>query len=251
MDLVALSARLAKRWWLVLGLAVVAALGAATAGSTKTDEHQLRIQFVLRPDASVTNDELPGTLEALKSDGTLVQTVIGVLRNRALLRRAAADADVTLTPDYTVESSVQPGSTLVDSTLTGPDRAVLDRLAGGYSRQASIYVTSSYPAYVLERLSADAAPAGSGPGTGQIVILAFLLGGALGVVLVAAEQRLEPQLQRRAARQARSAADEPEPAPAVIPPRARDPIWRREANGGPKPAPPARTSPPTRPEDKR
>ena len=33
----------------------------------------------MRPDASVTNDDLPGTLDALKSDGTLVQTVIGVL----------------------------------------------------------------------------------------------------------------------------------------------------------------------------
>ena len=123
MDLVALSSRVARRWWLVLGLAVVAALGAATAGTTKTDEQQLTIHFVLRPDASVTNDDLPGTLEALKSDGTLVQTVIGVLRNRSILRRAANDEGVTLAPDYTVDSSAQAGSTLVDSTLTGPEPA--------------------------------------------------------------------------------------------------------------------------------
>src|SRR5215208_3977580 len=149
MDLAALSSRVARRWWLVLGLALVAAIGAATASSTKTDEHKTRVQFVLRPDASVTNDDLPGTLEALKSDGTLVQTVIGVLRNRAILRRAATDADVALTPDYGVDSNVQPGSTLIDSTLTGPDRSVLDGLADGYAREASIYVSSSYSAYVL------------------------------------------------------------------------------------------------------
>jgi hypothetical protein len=246
MDLVALSSRLARRWWLVLGLAVVAALGAATAGTTKTDEQQMKIQFVLRPDASVTNDDLPGTLDALKSDGTLVQTVIGVLRNRAILRRAAADADVAISPDYTVTADAQPGSTLIASTLTGPDRSVLERLAPSYSREASIYVSSSYSAYVLERLSADGSPAGSGPGTAQVVILALLLGAALGVVLVAAELRLEPHVQRlSAARRARSEESEPEPQPEpeaepepepepkplpVLRP-APEPSWRREGNG--------------------
>jgi hypothetical protein len=248
MDLVALSSRLARRWWLVVGLAVVAALGAATAGTAKSGEHRTEIQFVLRPDASVTSDNLPGTLDALKSDGTLVPTVIGVLSNRAILRRAAADADVALTPDYTIGASAQPGSTLIDSTLTGPDRAVLDRLAAGYSHAASIYVASSYSAYVLERLSTVAVPAGSGPGTGQIVILALLLGGALGVVLVAAELRLEPQLQRlSAAWRARSREDEPkpepepEPEPAPLLRAAADPkpSWRREANGTSKPATPS------------
>ncbi len=89
MDVSALSSRLARRWWLVAGLALLAALGAATAAAGRSDEHRTKIQFVLRPDASVSNDDLPGTLDALKSDGTLVQTVIGVLDSRAILRRAA------------------------------------------------------------------------------------------------------------------------------------------------------------------
>jgi uncharacterized protein involved in exopolysaccharide biosynthesis len=260
MDLVALSSRLARRWWLVLGLAAVAALGAATAAGTKTDEHQTEVQFVLRPDVSVTNDDLPGTLDALKSDGTLVQTVIGVLENRAILRRAAADADVTLTPDYTLASSVQPGSTLIDSTLTGPDRSVLDRLTAAYSREASIYVSSSYSAYVLDRLSTGAGPSGSGPGTAQIVILAVLLGGALGVVLVAAELRLEPHVQRlSAARRARSAEPEPkrepepkpepEPEPARVLRPAPAPPWRREGNGARGRATPSHPFPAARHED--
>ena len=200
MDLVALSSRVARRWWVVVGLAALAALGAATAGAGKTDDHRTRIQFVLRPDASVTNGDLPGTLDALKSDGTLVQTVLGVLRNRAILRRAADDADVSLNPAYTVDSTVQPGSTLIDSTLAGPDRSVLNRLAVGYAREASTYVTASYAAYVLERISTDTAPDGTGPGTAQVVVLAALLGAALGILLLAAEMRLEPRFKRRSAR---------------------------------------------------
>jgi uncharacterized protein involved in exopolysaccharide biosynthesis len=232
MDLVALIARLARRWWLVVGLAAVAALGAATADVTKTDENETVIQFVLRPDASVTADDLPGTLEALKSDGTLVQTVIGVMRNRAILRRAAADADVTLTPEYTAGANAQPGSTLIESTLTGPDRAVLARLAAGYERESSLYVASSYSAYVLERLSTSPAPARSGPGGGQIVIVALLLGAGLGIVLVAAELRLEPFRRRlRVAR--RGGATEPaEPKPAPSRPPTPMPLVRHDSNGG-------------------
>jgi hypothetical protein len=225
MDLAALSSRLARRWWLVAGLAVLAALGAATASTGKSDEHRTEIEFVLRPDASVTNDDLPGTLEALKSDGTLVPTVVGVLNNRALLRRAAADADVTLTPAYTLDASAQPGSTLVDAALTGPDGTVLNRLVAGYAREASLYVAASYPAYVLDRLSVSAGASGGGPGTAQIVVVALLLGAALGVALVAAELRLEPKL-----RQARASAPEPEPEPeppAAAPPE-RQPVVRQE-----------------------
>lgn len=223
MDLAALSSRLALRWWLVAGLAVLAALGAATASTGKADEHRTEIEFVLRPDASVTNDDLPGTLEALKSDGTLVPTVVGVLNNRTLLRRAAADADVTLTPAYTLDASAQPGSTLIDAALTGPDGTVLDRLVAGYAREASVYVAASYPAYVLDRLSASAGASGGGPGTAQIVVVALLLGAALGVVLVAAELRLEPKLQR-----VRAGAPEPEPEPPAAAPPERQPVVRQE-----------------------
>ena len=235
MDLVALSARLARRWWLIVGLAGLAALGAATADATKTDEGKTVIQFVLRPDASVTNDDLPGTLEALKSDGTLVQTVIGVMRNRAILRRAADDAGVTLTPDYSAGVTAEPGSTLIEATLTGPDRAVVARLAAGYERESSLYVASSYSAFVLERLSTNPAPASSGPGGGQIVVVAALLGGALGVLLVVAELRLEPQLRRmRAARREErpeeGQAEEPR-APGRRPPEPAPPLLRRDSNG--------------------
>jgi uncharacterized protein involved in exopolysaccharide biosynthesis len=243
MDLAALFARLTRRWWLVVGLAAVAALGAATADATKTSDSKTVIQFVLRPDASVTNDDLPGTLEALKSDGTVVQTVIGVMRNRAVLRRAAADAGVTLTPEYTADATAQPGSTLIQSTLTGPDRAVLARLAAGYTRESSLYVASSYSAYVLERLSTNPSPADSGPGGGQIVIVALLFGGALGIVLVAAELRLEPFFRRvRVARgggsteQAEREPTEPEPAKRSRPPTPT-PFVRSHSNGDSAPPP--------------
>ncbi|MEA2456224.1 MAG: hypothetical protein QOI45_2486, partial [Thermoleophilaceae bacterium] len=196
MDLAALRVRLARRWWVVAAVAALAALGAAVAAAGEPGEHRATVEFVLRPDVSVTNSDLPGTLDALKSDSPLVHTVVGVLRSRAILRRAATDAGVQLGPDYTIESTLQPGSTLIDSTLAGPDRTLVTRLAAGYARAASNYVAASYSAYALERLSTQADVGSSGPGTAQVVILALLVGSALGVALVAGELRIEPQLRR-------------------------------------------------------
>lgn len=241
MDFGSLGSRLARRWWVVAALALLSVLGAATATSGKSDEHRTTIQFVLRPAASVSNSDVPGTLDALKSDGTLVQTVVGVLGSPAMLRQAADEAGVRLGRGYSIGSTVKPGSTLMESTLAGTDRAVVDRLAAGYARAASNYVASSYPAYVLARLSTNPGPDSSGPGATQIVILALLVGTALGVALVAVEARLEPQLQplydeiaaRRAARtrSGRSWWRRPRPIGSNGKPPAED------ADGPPKPAP--------------
>ena len=80
MDLSALASRVARRWWVVAALAALAVLGAVTASADSSEEQQTTIRFVLRPDTSVTNGDLPGTLDALSPDGTLVQTVLGVVR---------------------------------------------------------------------------------------------------------------------------------------------------------------------------
>jgi hypothetical protein len=242
MDNASFASRLARRWWLVAALAALSVLGAATATSGKSQEHRTTVQFVLRPAASVTNDDVPGTLEALKSDGTLVQTVVGVLGSPAMLRQAANEAGVTLGPNYSIESTVKPGSTLMESTLAGADRDLVDRLASGYARAASNYVASSYPAYVLDRLSTDPGPDSSGPGATQIVILALLVGSALGVALVALEARLEPQLQPLYAEIAARRA---------LRTRAGRSWWRRERaigadakrDGQPKPSTPPRDAP--------
>jgi hypothetical protein len=262
MDLSALPARVARRWWVVAAVAALAVLGAVTASASSSEDQQTTIRFVLRPDTSVTNGDLPGTLDALGPDGTLVQTVLGVVRDRSMLRQAASDANVALTPEYTLEATVQPGSTLIESTVGGPDRSTVDRLAAAYARSASNYVAASYSAYVLERLSSGSGSGGSGPGGLQVAILALLVGSALGVALVAAELRLEPQLRRflrgvETERRARRAA-RPRPRPQANgkPEREPDPARAERAaplaagalprRTGPRPAA-ERKQPPPRP----
>ncbi len=243
MDLIALRSRLAQRWWLVAAAALLTLLGAVTAAA-ESDRHERTVSFVMRPDASVVNDELPGVLEALGSDGPLVQTVVDVLNTDELLARAADGAGVSLDSGYTVETTGRPGSAVIDSTLSGPDEGQVERLAAGFSLVASEYVAASYPAYVLERLSTDTG-GGTSPSGPQVAILALLVGLGLGVALVAVELRFEPQLGRfherfrraRARRSRREGGARP-----VTPALDRDSgePRRREAGTGTGPAGPSR-----------
>ena len=204
MDLATFLLQLARRWWVVAAVAALAVAGAALSLSGRSDEHDATIHFVLRPDASVPTSQLPNALDVLKSDGALVQTVRGVVGSQEMLRQAAADTHVALTSQYAVASTVRPGSALLDSTLSGPDAATVDQLARGLGRAAPDYVAANYPAYDLDRLGTEINERAGGLGAAQLLILAGLLGAALGLGLVAAEARLEPSLrplrERRAGR---------------------------------------------------
>ncbi len=115
MDLAALRSRVARRWWVVAILAALTVAG-TTVATGESGEEQTTIKFVMRPDASVSTHDLPAALDALKSDSPLVQTVIGVLGSRSMLRQGATEAGVTLPPGYSVDAVAEPGSTLIDST---------------------------------------------------------------------------------------------------------------------------------------
>ena len=250
MDFAALRVQLARRWWIVAAAALIALVGALAASASQADEHHRTIHLVLQPDRAVSDDDLPGTLDALESDGPLVQTVIGVLGSDGTLRRVAGGAGLSLDGGYSVESAARPGSSLIDITLSGPDEDTLDQLARSYSQAASEYVSASYSAYVLQQLSVDSS-GGGGPGTLQVAILALLVGGALGVGLVAAESLLRPrpapaERRRRPARE-RVAPEPPPPSPPLEPaanggpvPTENAPVPAKSPDAAPAPAPPPR-----------
>ena len=191
MDLATLMPRVRQRWWVVAAAVALALLGAALTLDNSSDRHERTVHLVLRPDSSVSSRDLPGALEVLKSDGALVQTVLGALSSDEMLRRAAAAAGVRLAPGYAVTSSARPGSALIDSTVAGPDAAVVDRLAAGFARVAADYVATSYSAYALEPLGMDPGGQDTRLSPTQVVMLAVLLGGALGVGVVLLELRLD------------------------------------------------------------
>jgi hypothetical protein len=228
MDFMSFRTHVVRRWWVVAALVALAFLGAALALVAQGDDHERTVHFVLRPDASVSNDDLPGALDALESDGPLVQSVIGVLGGDEMLRRAALDAGVPYGGDFDVETAGRPGSALIDSTVTASSDQVIDQLAAAYARTASDYVGSSYSAYVLARLSIESGGNGTGPSAAQSLIIAALAGALLGLALLAAELRLRggvpapaaemPQVTRPYAPTARDGRPTTTPRPRVVEP---------------------------------
>jgi hypothetical protein len=191
MDLATLMPRLRQRWWIVAAAVALALLGAALTLDSSSDRHERTIHLVLRPDSSVSASNLPGALEVLKSDGGLVQTVLGALSSGEMVRRAAVEAHVRLAPGYAIASSARPGSALIDATVAGPDAAVVDRLAGGFARVAADYVATSYSAYALDPLGTDPGGQDTRLSQTQVMVLAVLLGGTLGVGVILLELRLD------------------------------------------------------------
>jgi hypothetical protein len=230
MDLATLMPRLRQRWWVVAAAVALALLGASLTLDSSSDRHERTVHLVLRPDSSVSSSNLPGALEVLKSDGSLVQTVLGALSGDEMVRRAAAAAHVRLAPGYAITSSARPGSALIDSTVAGPDAAVVDRLAAGFARVAADYVATSYSAYALEPLGMDPGGQDTRLSPTQVVVLAVLLGGALGVGVVFLELRLDSRPRPIAAPYARSRPapnHEREPIARVgtVPHRPPRPVW--------------------------
>ena len=135
MDFAALRVQLARRWWIVAAAALIALVGALAASASQADEHHRTIHLVLQPDRGVPDKDLPGALDALQSDGPLVQTVIGVLGSEGMLRRVAGEAGLSLDGGYRVESVARPGSSLIDTTLSwsrrGHDRSACPPLLAG------------------------------------------------------------------------------------------------------------------------
>jgi|1186.fasta_scaffold26823_3 hypothetical protein len=248
MDLAIVLSRLRRRWWVVTAAALLALGGAGLALAGRSDRYERTIHFVLRPDASVSVRDLPNALEALKSDGPLVQSVTGALSSKEMLRRAETATHVPPAPGYTITSDARPGSTLIDSTVAGPQAPVVDRLGDGFALVASDYVAGSYAAYTLDRLGSDPGGEGTGLQPTQLVVLALLLGGALGVGAVLAELRLESSLRPAAAHRAattRARRRTPGPKPHERPTEelefaaqtARDPVPRVRARSNQPPTP--------------
>ena len=179
-----------RRLWLVAGLAVLAGLGAGIAIAANHDEHRQTVNFVLHPAASYPRRDVPSAVDVLRADGPLVQTVLGVLDSDEMVRRAAREVDIDDSADYQLASTLRPGSNIIDATITGPDAQAVSQLGRGLVVAAAAYVTAAYPGFEIDRLGI-AAGDGGGADPIEVILVAMLLGAALGVVLVVVESRFQ------------------------------------------------------------
>jgi hypothetical protein len=241
MELGAVVRQVRKRWWLVVAMAALAAAGAALAVASRADRHARTVHFVLHPDGTFNKGDVPSAVEVLRADGPLAQTVLGVLSSDEILRRAARAARLQTESGYTLESTLRPGSTIIDSAIGGPSASGVARLSATLGFVASDYVNANYSGYSLDRLGVDPGGGGTGASGAEIIVLALLLGGALGVGLVLADSRLRAWRTRPA----------PVPAPSPIPRRSVSAPVRSPSVSAPRRSPVASDRKPRTPRPER
>jgi capsular polysaccharide biosynthesis protein len=187
---------LRRRLWFIASLVVLCGVAAGVAMIISSPTYERTLHLVLHPDSGFERTDVPGAIDVLGEDSPLTQTVLGVLQSDRVLGRAFETAGVdTATPEYTMEASLRPGSTLIDATVRGPDRDVVDAIADGVTDEASRYVATTYEGYVLELLGNEAPPDPVGPSVLQVVGLALTCGILLGSVAVFVEGALVPRVR--------------------------------------------------------
>jgi uncharacterized protein involved in exopolysaccharide biosynthesis len=177
-----------RRWWImaVEGVIAVLVLGGALAvfnrSSSATTTH-----LVLRPASSLPATQVPGAIDGLRPDGSLVQTVLHVLGSDRLLQTALATTKPNDPTRYAIKATVQPGSAFFDQEVTGPDAQAGHAIARSLNVADAEYIHRAYTAYSLDVVGADASTRDSFPPKPAVALLVLLLGVAFGLATVFAD----------------------------------------------------------------
>jgi hypothetical protein len=188
----------------VVALAALAGLAALIVVSTDSTKYERESSFAIRPSDTVSPAAVPDVVGTLSDpDNAVTETIVDILGSARLRDSAARAADISpgsvaaSGAEYSWLATRRPGSTIVDLTITGPDRTKLAEMQAAVSREAPSLVEANYSIYRLESLNAPTSADRVGPKTGQTVGLAVLLGALLGVALIFAERKLRSSLAER------------------------------------------------------
>jgi hypothetical protein len=177
-----------RRWWVIAvqGLIAVIVLCGALAvfnrSSSATTTH-----LVLRPASSLPATQVPGAIDGLRPDGSLVQTVLHVLGSDRLLQTALAAAKPNDPSRYSIKATVQPGSAFFDQEVAGPDAQAGQAIALSLTDADAAYIGRAYTAYSLDVVGTDVSTRDSFPPKPAVALLVLLLGVAFGLATVFAE----------------------------------------------------------------
>lgn len=175
-----------RRLPLIMLVAVLCAAAAWAVARPATDVYSLEVSFLLRPAG-----DLP-VAEANRAAGTLAdresavtQTIVGLLGSEPSVVPGS-------TPPATERTvTLRPGSTIIDVELQGGDQQALQATARRYDAAAPQLVSGAWRVYELRRLGSEATPTKVPSSLWRTVVLALLVGGAFGwLVLAVLEHRL-------------------------------------------------------------
>lgn len=147
---------LLRRWWVFLALTVIAAVTAWIGVRDSPVIYQRTISVILRP--SSTAEDVADTVRVLGSnEGDVARTVAFAIGGDRFLADASTEAlGETAPANYSVATSVKPGTQVIDIRLRGLDPGALEELAASLVSISKSWVDERYPVFTLEEVASEA-----------------------------------------------------------------------------------------------
>lgn len=187
MDLAEFPPHAKRRAWFVVLQALLALLGVALVLAARNETtHTRTTDLILHPDGTVAPSDIPLAIDALRSDGPLVQTALQLLESDDLLQRTMNVARVD-DDDVSVSAAVHPGSAYFDVAVRGSDEQVVERVADDLGRVASASIAATYPGYVFDGFGTSASVDRLFPPSVATVVMSLSFGALVGLALVFVE----------------------------------------------------------------
>jgi transposase len=208
---------LRRRAWAIVLVTVVAAAAAWAYSARQGPRYQGTTTVLAHPTASVTKVTDLSTDLSLLSYGALEQTFVALAQSDRLLDQASGGMRFSAAERhrYRAVANVLPGSTVLEISVTGPDRTAVVTLANRLAEVASTTTRSLFPIFSLSTLDPATQPAAQVvPRTRENVLFGGFAGLIAGFVLAALSLRVRvarpSSLRRpRQPRDARGAVEEP------------------------------------------
>lgn len=200
-----------RQLWLIVLTLVVACVSAYLLSSRAAPRYRATATVLVQPSSPVTDrTSLINSITALQNS-RIVPTYADIAASRATVDLAADNIGLDLRARlaYHCTSSLQPESLAVEVDTTGPDRAVVLRLAQQVVVVASSRFVEAYPVYRAATLAVPQAPQqAESPRPARDVTVAALLALGVGLGLAVAFDGVVHGFPVRRVRHAERAHDE-------------------------------------------
>ena len=189
---------LLSRWRLLVVGCVVGGVLAWALVRDDARHYEVDASLLLRPGPALDNSAYDDALSAISREQTgLEPTLLRIFNGERFERAAVAALEPGARDEYELRTTIRPGTDIIEIAITGPDRAVLERISRTATLLAAEWAQDTYRgAFVLDALDRTSPVEPVAPRVGHAVQVGVLLGAgaaALLALVAAVRPRRRPE----------------------------------------------------------
>jgi capsular polysaccharide biosynthesis protein len=183
---------LIRRWWIVVGAALLALTSAFYLTAQQPWVYEADATFVVRPRLIDANDAVKA-IDTLIRGGEINETFAGIATSDAIvdLAKDTIGRDIIRSSATSANASVVPGTNILQITVSGRDRLVVKEYTDQIALELVTYIEGLEDVFTLVPLDGANPPNNpAGPKKNLTIVLAGILGTVAGVLIAATVEYL-------------------------------------------------------------